>query len=125
MRKKVMLVEDERATRDSVSFLLLANGYNVITGTNGLEALEMLRECEDMCKDINLIILDIRMPVMSGTEFLQHATEFNKLPPVVVMSGCLDDYDLNKLGSVQPTAILPKPFKESMFLQTIDNVINK
>ena len=118
-----MVVEDERATRDSVSFLLLANNYDIIPTTNGMEALEMLKECQGMCKDISLIILDLRMPVMSGQEFLRHTHLLKEVPPVIIMTGCYEDFELDEPNMTKPAAILSKPFREEQLIKAVDDIL--
>ena len=61
MRAKILVIEDERATRDSISFFLAAQGYNVVTATNGKEALELLAK-----QVFEMVLLDIEMPVMNA-----------------------------------------------------------
>ncbi len=123
MKEKIMVVEDERATRDSVSFLLLANNYDIIPTGNGMEALEMLKECQGMCKDISLIILDLRMPVMSGTEFLRHTHKLKDVPPIIIMTGCYDDYDLEEPEMTKPASVLCKPFREEELIKAVEDVL--
>ena len=118
-----MVVEDERAARDSVSFLLLANNYDILPASNGMEALEILKECQGMCKDISLIILDLRMPVMSGSEFLRHTHRLKEVPPVIIMTGCYEDFDLNEPDMTQPASILCKPFHEEELIKAVEDVL--
>ncbi len=118
-----MVVEDERATRDSVGFILLANNFDIIPTSNGMEALEILKECQGMCKDISLIMLDLRMPVMSGTEFLRHTHMLKNVPPIIVMTGCLEDFDLNEPSMTKPVSVLSKPFKEEELIQAVNDVL--
>lgn len=123
MKEKIMVVEDERATRDSVGFILLANNYDIIPTSNGMEALEILKECQGMYKDIALIMLDLRMPVMSGSEFLRHTHLLKSVPPVIAMTGCLEDFDLDEPNMTKPAAILPKPFKEDELIAAVESIL--
>lgn len=62
--KTVLVVDDERDIRDTLRDALEDEGYLVVTAANGQEALRMLREIGRPCA----MIVDIIMPVMSGTE---------------------------------------------------------
>lgn len=124
MRAKIMVIEDERATRDSISFFLVAQGYNVVTAANGKEALAELDMCADLGTKIALIILDLRMPVMSGEEFLCQAKAVKNLPPVIVMSSCLEDFDPESCEGVRPAAVLRKPFREDLLLSEVNEVLD-
>jgi CheY-like chemotaxis protein len=79
----VLIVEDEEDTRNFLSEILQIDGFNVATAANGIEALEYLQNSELPC----LIIMDLRMPIMSGPEFraamLENA-KFAKIPVIVV-----------------------------------------
>lgn len=82
---KVLIVDDDVATLDGLGGLLEVEGYEVERAGDGAEALEKLRGREPP----RLILLDLRMPVMDGWQFL---TERAKDPaiariPVVLLSG--------------------------------------
>ena len=64
-RPAVLLVEDDRDLGDAVAVILEDEGYAVARAANGLEALDRLREETRFCA----VLLDARMPVMSGLEF--------------------------------------------------------
>ncbi len=64
-RRPVLVVDDDRDIRDTISDILEQEGYPVRTAANGREALASLRAGEPP----GLILLDLSMPVMSGTEF--------------------------------------------------------
>jgi len=64
-RKTILIVDDEPDIRESLSDLLEDEGYAVVTASNGKEGLEQLPRLPRPCA----VILDIIMPVMSGTEF--------------------------------------------------------
>ncbi len=125
MRAKILVIEDERATRDSISFFLAAQGYNVVTATNGKEAMEEIERCRDVGSLISLLILDLRMPVMSGEEFLSQVARYRSFPPVIVMSGCLEEFKLDTPGSVVPDVVLKKPFREEDLLREVGNLLDK
>ena len=64
----VLVVDDEDAIRNALARFLTKRGYDARTATNGEEALAHLKE-----GGISLMLLDVRMPGMSGTEFLAEA----------------------------------------------------
>lgn len=125
MRAKILVIEDERAARDSISFFLAAQGYNVVTATNGREALDEFDRCRDVGETLALLILDLRMPVMSGQEFLAQAAKYPCFPPVIVMSGCLEEFKLDVPGSIVPDAVLKKPFREEDLLREVAFLLDK
>lgn len=79
----VMIVEDDEDTRVALRELIREHGYHVAEAVNGIEALQELAQGRSPC----LILLDIRMPVMSGLEFLRRlraTPEFDRLPVLVL-----------------------------------------
>lgn len=88
-RKKssILIVEDEPELADVYSTLLLQNGYNVAVAHNGKEALKTADSHQPQ-----LILLDLRMPVMDGVEFLKKYDLKKKHPNVKVV--VFSNYDL-------------------------------
>jgi CheY-like chemotaxis protein len=60
----VLIVDDEEETRDMLAMLLEQAGYEVLTASNGREALEVLQTSRPA-----MILLDLQMPIMDGYEF--------------------------------------------------------
>jgi two-component system, chemotaxis family, chemotaxis protein CheY len=84
--KLVLVVDDDRSVRESLSELLHMEGYAVLEAENGQEALEIL---ENTPHPPCMIVLDLAMPVMDGREFLKLRARDPALRriPVVVVSG--------------------------------------
>ena len=83
-----LVIDDDPEARDLVSRLLEKDGFSVAFAENGQQGLDKLEE------GINLIILDLSMPVMDGFEFLTHfnALQMDTPPKIIVFSGMdLDD----------------------------------
>ena len=80
----ILIVEDERESRESLTELLELEGFNVVAATNGLEAWEYLHNSEQPC----VIVLDVTMPVMDGRQFRQLQLKDHALAkiPTVVLS---------------------------------------
>jgi CheY-like chemotaxis protein len=83
--EEVLIVEDQADLRETLADLLVLEGYRVATATNGQEALDHLRSHVPP----QVILLDLRMPVMNGWTFLQEQQQSPALAPipVVVISG--------------------------------------
>ncbi len=79
MRKKVLIVEDEEALRVLYQDELKAEGYEVLTATNGREAIHQLEKGKP-----DLVVLDIVMPVMDGMEALGRILGKNREIPIIL-----------------------------------------
>ncbi len=79
---KLLLVDDEDDFRRATSKTLNRRGFSVTEAANGEEALEAIRrECPD------IVLLDLKMPGMSGIETLQHIREIEASLPVIILTG--------------------------------------
>ena len=84
----ILVIEDEEDLNDVYQLILKRAGYKVETALNGKEALDSLKSFEP-----DLILLDLRMPVMDGNEFLQkYDLSKHKGTKVIVFS----NYDMQK-----------------------------
>jgi CheY-like chemotaxis protein len=79
MRKKILLVEDEESLRLLYGEELTSEGYEVLSASNGKEALRQLEEVNP-----DLIILDIVMPVMDGMEALGQIMGRERNVPIII-----------------------------------------
>ncbi len=81
MKKKVLVVDDEENIRLLFKEELEEEGYEVDTASNGLEALEKVKAAP-----FDIVILDIKMPVMDGIQALNAIKNMDKDQPVVLCS---------------------------------------
>src|SRR5687767_11839143 len=111
--KRILLVEDGFRTRELLSLILGEGGYMVSTAANGAEAIERLRTSDRP----DLILLDLRMPVMDGwtlREELKRDPELSAIP-VVVLSAV--DEEGEQTSSLEATRFLHKPIETDKLLQ--------
>jgi two-component system, OmpR family, response regulator VicR len=114
---KILLVEDELAAAEAIGYLLRMNGFQVVSASDGREALELLAE---VCPD--LVLTDIMMPWMDGLELARHIRERPELRdlPIVLMSAAH--------GILPPETIvsasLPKPLDFPRLLATLGRLLD-
>ena len=86
----VLVVDDSMLIRHMVCRFLEERGFQVESATNGIEALEMLTRVRP-----NLIITDIRMPKMSGSEFIAALKDRSETVtiPIVILSGRQSEFE--------------------------------
>ncbi len=84
----VLIVDDEAPARDRLRRLLEEDGSHVVVGEaqNGRQALLLAEQLEP-----DVVLLDIRMPGLSGIETAQHLNTFDK-PPAIVFATAYDEY---------------------------------
>lgn len=79
---QIMVVDDEQNIRLTLSTLLMRAGYSVVTASSGEDALETLRE-----QNVDLMLVDLKMPGMDGMELVRHVRERNFDPAIIVLTG--------------------------------------
>ncbi len=79
--RRILLVDDDRAVRESLGEVLTSEGYAVLPAEDGEKALELAAR-----EQIDLVMLDLNMPVKSGWDTLKHLTTEQPLLPVVVIT---------------------------------------
>lgn len=126
-KNNILVVDDVKDVREELSNILQDEGYNVITASNGIEALQVLK-----AQQIDLLITDILMPEMDGIELVDKAKELY-LPDLqyILISGggrkLAGDYDYldvtKKLTGV--STLLKKPFKPDELIEMVINLLSE
>ena len=84
---KILVVDDEALLVKGIRFNLQSDGYEVVTGSNGLEAVQLAQD-----PDVNLIVLDVMMPEMDGFTACSKIREFSNVP-IILLTAKIDDID--------------------------------
>ncbi len=117
----ILVVDDELSIVDQARRFLSNAGYNVITATNGKEALEIYRNRQE---EISLVILDLLMPVMSGNECLKELIRINPSVNAMISSGfspgSLLEEEIGRLAK----GFVHKPYEVSRLLLAIESALN-
>ncbi len=117
---RVLICDDEKAIVDAIEIYLTQEGYETLRAENGMEALKLLRGNED----IQLVILDVMMPVMDGIAALKHIREFSAVP-VLMLSAKSEDVD--KIAGLTHGAddYVTKPFSPMELLARVRSQIRR
>ena len=116
----VLIVEDDPDTREMLSTLLSIEGFYAVGAEDGLEALHLLRTVKHRAPDVPcLVLLDLKMPRLSGHEFrraqLGDPTVANV--PVALLSGAIDiEQRAEALGAV---ASVTKPIDVELLMNVV------
>jgi PAS domain S-box-containing protein len=102
----LLLAEDDDGVRELAELILSRYGYTVLPARDGEDA---LRIADEHAGPIDLLVTDIVMPRMRGTELAERLTSRRPETGVLYMSGYAD---ASALGDVDAAAIVPKPFSE-------------
>lgn len=116
----VLFVDDEEAIRLFAGAALRRHGFRPLTARNGVEAVELLKAHRH---EVDLILLDLTMPVMGGPETFEKLREVRPDVRVVVMSGYGSDERSDRLLSHGALAFLPKPFDVNELLAAVRSAL--
>jgi len=111
----ILLVEDEKAIRSLATRALEKKGYKIIAADCGEAGLDMYKQHH---AEINLILSDVMMPGITGTEFVRQALEISDDVKVVLMSGYAEDVIENAPFEYE---FLPKPFNIKSLAEMVKN----
>ena len=101
---KILVVDDEALLVKGIRFNLQNDGYEVVTGSNGLDAVRMAQDT-----DVALIVLDIMMPQMDGLTACSKIREFSNVP-IILLTAKADDMDKLMGFDYGADDYLTKPF---------------
>ena len=117
----ILLVEDEAMVRAVAERALSRKGYEVLTASNGEEALEVL---ETRPEGVDLLISDVVMPTMDGPTLVGHARERFPNLRIIFMSGYAEE-QLRREISVPGVAFLPKPFSVQELAEKVRSALSR
>jgi len=118
----VLLVDDEAALRVIGSALLKAMGFSAITAANGREALEIYSLHKN---EVDLVLMDLNMPVMGGIDAYRLLREMSPSIPVVICSGYSVEGIMEEIDSDEYAAVVQKPYKPDQLQNTLITLLDK
>jgi CheY-like chemotaxis protein len=116
-RARILVADDETDIRNILRRLLLSEGFCVCEAGNGIEALAAAEHC-----DIDLILLDITMPRMTGTEAVRELRSKPRYAatPIMLMTGHAPTGIASQLGDIM---LFPKPLDLQHMLTAIKHAV--
>ncbi len=113
----LLVVEDDSIVRQMLAEVLEDEGYQVLCAMNGLEALKLLRTADMLPR---VILLDVRMPLMDGWQFLETIQQdpgLGQLPVIIISAG----YQLErKIDMQQSISLVQKPIDLDTLIATVE-----
>jgi CheY-like chemotaxis protein len=120
-KETVLLVEDDNQVRSMAAMALEMSGYDVLTATNGAEALLL---CERYESKIELLLTDVMMPRMSGQELSSRLLKLRPATRVLFMSGYSDNASIHHGVTEDGTDFIKKPFSPQAITRRIREVLD-
>jgi PAS domain S-box-containing protein len=118
----VLVVDDEEVVRTVASATLRRYGYTTMTANDGAEAVKLFRECGGA---IDLVLLDMTMPVMSGEEAFRHIRQIRPDARVIVSSGYNEVEAIRRFTAKGIAAFIQKPYTAANLARMVKQAMEK
>ena len=115
---KILVVEDDSNIREGISEYLSESGYTVVEAQDGREALAKFNH------EINLVVLDIQIPFISGLEVLKTIRQTSSLPILMLTAFSDEEYKIDAFSNLAD-GYIEKPFSLPVLKVRIDSLIKK
>jgi two-component system response regulator ResD len=115
----ILIVDDEERIREVVKEYCLMEKYDVIEASDGLEALEMVKN-----NDIDLIVLDVMMPKLDGLSAFSKIKEIKKIP-TIILSARSEEYDKLVGFELGVDDYVTKPFSPKELMARIKVILKR
>lgn len=119
MKKTVLVVDDEKKIVQVLTAYLLRAGYNVLSGDNGRDALELMQT-----REIDLVLLDLMLPGISGEEICRLNSNGKKIPLIMITAKNGEGDMIAGLRTGADDYIV-KPFSPGNVLARIESVLRR
>jgi len=113
---RLLLIDDEEKFRTSLSQRLKLRGYDTVELSSGEDAVKLVRRY----KDIDVVILDRKMPGMSGEEVLKELKRFRPELQIIMLTGHGSVKSAMETGRLDAYRYLEKPYEFDRLIETID-----
>ncbi|MCX7746084.1 MAG: response regulator [Clostridia bacterium] len=121
-KKKILVIDDTELMLKLIGNILREAGYEVVTASNGIEGIQMVRE-----EKPDLVLLDVIMPIMDGFEVCKNLREdeSNNLMPIIILTA--QDNEDDKLTGLELGAddYIIKPFNHRELLSRVRNTLKR
>ncbi|HEY8551569.1 MAG TPA: response regulator, partial [Vicinamibacterales bacterium] len=120
MKPRILVIDDEAGIRDSMRMILEYEGYECLTAATGQDGLAIVER-----EPLDLVFLDIKMPVMDGIEVLERIRARTDALPVVMISGhgtVSTAVEATKKGAFD---FIEKPLASDRVLLTVRNAVDQ
>ena len=118
--EKILIVEDDRATRKALQQLFEPEGYTVATAQNGVEGLSAFRAHRP-----DFVILDLRMPLMNGQDLCKEIRRESEEVPMIILTGSADEMNRVLLLELGADDYVVKPFSPKELLARVRAVLRR
>ncbi len=116
--KQILITDDDYTCYRYIHAVLEKTGADFHWANNGLNAVDFIKSNPS----VDLIFMDLSMPIMGGKQAIEHIHSINKNIPIIIQSGAINEFDtFNKLHGY--FEFLEKPFKPNQVYTAVKNIL--
>jgi CheY-like chemotaxis protein len=119
---KILVVDDDDTMRKMATRMLTALGYVSACATNGLEGVRYYAAHRD---EVELVLLDMEMPVMNGLECFRQLREINPELKVILLTGSGREGPVQQVLDEGALGLVPKPYEVAQLSEAIEAAFRK
>lgn len=112
--KTILIAEDDEVIFMYLQIILTSNHFNILHARNGLEAINLWKE-----EKVDLILMDIKMPVMNGLDAIKEIRTTDKEIPIIVQSAYTSDENKESAALLGSNDFITKPINKAELLDKI------
>lgn len=122
----ILVAEDERDIRELINFTLMFAGHTVTLAANGAEALELAQAAAAGTNKPDLIMMDVRMPKMTGYEACREIKQIENFHdiPVIFLSAKGQDEEIQNGLEAGAAAYILKPFSPDDLTRRVSEILD-
>ncbi len=110
----ILIADDDSNSRETLRDIIQPEGFQTVTASSGEEAIDIVRG-----RPIDLVLLDMHMPTLSGLETLRLVRQFHALLPAILVTGDPSDSVVRQAIQAQFYSVIPKPVSKHLLLYTV------
>jgi len=118
--KTILTVENDKDFREMLVEIITSLGYQAIEAKDAREGIRILQK-----QDVDLMLLDIHMPGIRGTDLLKHLRSKGRQVPVIVVSGYLQKDVFEQVREMNVQAVLAKPIQLKRLTDEIQKILGQ
>lgn len=120
MAKKILVVDDSAAIRQSVTFVLQQEGYEIVEASDGAEGLEIIK-----ANPVDMVVSDVNMPNMDGITMVAKIREIAdfKFIPIIILTTESQNSKMDEGKAAGATGWIVKPFTSEKLLTVVKKLL--
>ena len=116
----ILVIDDDESLRDTIGMLLESEGFRAVLAGDGKTGLD-----QAMVAKPNLILVDLRLPIISGVDVCKQLRQSGVETPIIVLSGVGDEFDKVLLLEIGADDYVVKPFGTRELMARIRAVLRR